>query len=162
MRAGCHERRPPVRPLAQSALLLPACGASHSRVLVRAITLQEPLRQHVQRWGLGCSAREGAGEAACRCKQEQTLLCRAGLHRPAAGLPLWTHVLPSLTLTDPALTPSPDPLSRQLTGKAVADLPEVSRGSTGPVLPAVAKPGVTLHLPKHRSLQGCPLHQAKD
>lgn len=63
------------------------------------------------------------------------------------------HILPTLTLRDPALTPSPDPHSRQLIGEAVADLPEVTRGSIGPALPVVAKPGVTFHLPKHRSLQ---------
>lgn len=93
---------------ASVCLLLPACGASCSRALAVAITLQEPPRQHVQHWGLGCSACEGAGEAACRCKREQVLLCWAGLHRPTAGLPLWTHVLPSLTLMDPASTPSTD------------------------------------------------------
>lgn len=71
---------------------------------------------------------------------------------------------PAIPDTDgPSIDAQPrPPPSRQLTGKAVADLPEVSRGSTGPVLPAVAKPGVTCHLPKHRSLQGCPFHQAKD
>lgn len=117
---------------ASVCLLLPACGASCSRALAAVITFQEPLRQHVQHWGLGCSAREGAGEAACRRKREQILLCWAGLPRPTAGLPLHrpTHVPPSLTLMDPASTPSTDTPSRPVTGKAVADLPEVTRGST--------------------------------